>query len=338
MKDADKQMTKRQLIGELEALRRRIAELEQSGTDWEGAVEELQIAEQNFRKSIENSPLGICVVTSEGELLYANQAILDIYGYESVEELKTAPTKNRYTPTSYSEHQERVRKRELGKSVPSPYEISIIRKDGTVRHLVVRRKAVVWNGEIQFQEICQDLTDRRVTEARLLAIVDSYVSQYRERASQALQYYVQLTSLSDVIEKAVGQRHKEIISEKSLMQANSRLQQKAQEMSRCCSFADLYQLVGREIRTIRGIGDLVVYDIAHRIGAKLGLAPEMVYLHFGSKEVVSYLGLEIQNGTLPVTSFPKAFHRLNPDEIEDCLCIFKDSIRDSIKEILHRSS
>ena len=66
--------------------------------------EELQIAEQNFRNSIDNSPLGIRIVTAEGELLYTNQAILDIYGYNSVEELKATPTKEHYTPKSYAKH------------------------------------------------------------------------------------------------------------------------------------------------------------------------------------------------------------------------------------------
>ena len=128
------------------------------------AEEELQIAEQNFRNSIDNSPLGICIVTAEGELLYANQALLDIYGYSSVEELKATPARKCYAPKSYAEYQERIQRKKLRKPVPSSYEISIVRKDGGIRHLIVSRKAVVWGGELQFQTIYQDITDRKRAE------------------------------------------------------------------------------------------------------------------------------------------------------------------------------
>ena len=129
--------------------------------------EELRIAEQNFRNSLNSSPLGIRIVTAEGELLYANQAMLDIYGYSSVEELKSVPTKQRYTPKSYAEHQMRKAKRKQGKPVPSNYEVSIVRKDGEVRHLAVFRKEVIWGGKTQFQALFQDITEQKRVEVAL---------------------------------------------------------------------------------------------------------------------------------------------------------------------------
>ena len=87
------------LIAKLE---KKMLELEAEITERKQAEEKLQIAEQNFRNSLDNSPLGIRIVTAEGKLLYANQAILDIYGYSSVEEMKATPIKARYTPESYA--------------------------------------------------------------------------------------------------------------------------------------------------------------------------------------------------------------------------------------------
>jgi PAS domain S-box-containing protein len=130
------------------------------------AEEALRESEQNFRNSLEMSPLGIRIVNAKGKLLYANRAILDICGYGSVQELRAVSRKRLYTPQSYAEHQERVRKRKLGEFVPSSYEISIVRKDGEVRHLQVFRAEVIWNGQRQYQALYQDITKlKRAQEA-----------------------------------------------------------------------------------------------------------------------------------------------------------------------------
>jgi PAS domain S-box-containing protein len=124
-------------------------------------------SEQNFRNSLEMSPLGICIVTSEGELLYANQAILYIYGYDTLEELKATPVKQRYTPESYTEHLERREKRNRGERIPDSYDVSIIRTDGEIRHLQVFHKEIIWDGGGQFQLLYQDITERKRAEEAL---------------------------------------------------------------------------------------------------------------------------------------------------------------------------
>ncbi|MDP2730968.1 MAG: PAS domain S-box protein [Dehalococcoidales bacterium] len=126
----------------------------------------LRKSEENFRRSLDDSPLGIRIVNEDGETIYANQAMLDIYGY-NIEELKTAPTQKRYTPQSYAEHHLRREGRERGEHVPSSYEISIVRKDGEIRHLEVFRKEVLWNGQTEFQVLYNDVTERKRAEEAL---------------------------------------------------------------------------------------------------------------------------------------------------------------------------
>jgi len=53
----------------------------------------LRASEANFHNSMENSPLGIRIVSEVGETLYTNRAFLDIYGYESMEEFNTTRLK-----------------------------------------------------------------------------------------------------------------------------------------------------------------------------------------------------------------------------------------------------
>ena len=133
----------------------------------------LRKSEENFRRSLDDSPLGVRISTIEGKTLYANRAILDIYGYENVEELENTPLQERYTPETYIEFQIRKKKRLRGELGPSEYEVSIVRKNGEMRHLYVFRKEIFWNGQKQSQVIYQDITLRRQAEEKLSAILEN---------------------------------------------------------------------------------------------------------------------------------------------------------------------
>ncbi|MCJ7588644.1 MAG: PAS domain S-box protein [Candidatus Aminicenantes bacterium] len=136
-------------------------------TERKRAEEARRQAEANFRRSIDESPLGIRVVSAKGETLYANQAILDIYGYKDIEEMRSTPLKNRYTPESYAEYQSRKKKRMNGEVCSSEYEINILRKTGEIRRLRVIRKDISWNGQKHFQTIYQDITEQKKAEENL---------------------------------------------------------------------------------------------------------------------------------------------------------------------------
>ena len=136
-------------------------------TERKRAEEMLRRSEENFRHSLDDSPLGVRIVTAEGETIYTNRVILDIYGFDSLDELKATPSMKRYTPESYAEFQIRREKRRQGEYNPSEYEISIVRKDGEVHQLQVFRKEILWDGERQFQVIYLDITDQKRAEERL---------------------------------------------------------------------------------------------------------------------------------------------------------------------------
>ncbi len=129
----------------------------------------LRRAEENFRRSLDSSPLGISIVSAEGEMLYVNQAMLDLYGYDDIDELQSTPISKRYTAASYAEYQARKKKRMAEGDVPSEYEIDIIRKTGEIRHLQVFRKEIIWDDQKRFQAIYHDMTDQNRAEAKLHA-------------------------------------------------------------------------------------------------------------------------------------------------------------------------
>jgi PAS domain S-box-containing protein/putative nucleotidyltransferase with HDIG domain len=128
--------------------------------------EAMRQAEENFRRSLDESPLGVRIVTAEGETIYANKAILDLYGLDSLEEMKATSLKDRYTPQAYAEHQDRKEQRLQGAS-PSGYEISIVRKNGEIRVLQVLRKEVLWSGGKHYQALYLDITARKAAEKQV---------------------------------------------------------------------------------------------------------------------------------------------------------------------------
>ena len=113
----------------------------------------------------------------------------------------------------------------------------------------------------------------------------------------------------------------------TLEEARRRLQKATSRLKRARDFDHLHRLVKEEIGPMHGIGELMVYDTALRIGAKLGLKPRQVYLHSGTRQGARRLGLCWRRPYLSVACFPPQFRELAPHEIEDCVCIFKAKLR-----------
>jgi PAS domain S-box-containing protein len=148
------------------AIERELRETE-SRSQHKRAEEAVRRSEENFRHSLDDSPMGVRIVTVEGETIYANRAILNIYGYASMEDLKTTPVEKRYTPESHADFLLRREKRRQGVDVQPKYTVSIIRKDGAVRYLLVLRREILWDGERQFQVLYNDITERKKADEAL---------------------------------------------------------------------------------------------------------------------------------------------------------------------------
>jgi hypothetical protein len=164
-------------------------------------------------------------------------------------------------------------------------------------------------------------------------VVDAYISDHRRRAKATLTIYAHLPTLKDAVRRAAWaerpdrkrEDHQRRLSRSSLGEAERRLD--ANPIRGVRSFEDLHAFLERTIGDVPGIGELMVYDTALRIGARLGVEPRLVFLHAGTREGARALGLRTINGYLRPGELPAAFRRLSPREMEDCLCIFKADLK-----------
>jgi len=164
-------------------------------------------------------------------------------------------------------------------------------------------------------------------------IVSAYIRDYRDGARKEMGTFRRESSRASAIRRAAlcqlpnGKRHSHqyLIPQRLLHLAEERLQAVAKRLAAASDFDALHEIVRDQIGAVRGIGKLTVYDIAQRIGAYLGIVPELVYLHRGTKEGAAAMGF--LGETLDPAALPAAFSRLTPAEIEDCLCIYKGVLR-----------
>ena len=125
------------------------------------AENELLRSHDNFRRTIDDFPLGMRILTDNGETLYVNKAFLSIYEYKNEEEFRQTSVSARYTKDSLIEHEARKRLRKKGIPPENEYEVEIISKDGGTRHLTVTRKHIFWDGHLQNLVIYQDISERK---------------------------------------------------------------------------------------------------------------------------------------------------------------------------------
>lgn len=154
---------------------------------------------ENFQHFLDDFPLGVRIVTADGDTLFANRTILEMYNYDSLEELRNTPVKKRYTSESYVNFQKRMKIRQCGEFGPSEYKISIVRKNGEVRHLHVFRKTILWNNEKQFQTLYRDNTEDKKREE----ILREYEATIQ---GQKILLYQQSSSIEELIDRLTHSR------------------------------------------------------------------------------------------------------------------------------------
>lgn len=152
-------------------------------------------------------------------------------------------------------------------------------------------------------------------------------------------------SLEDLIEDAVWGReprlnrdsHQFRIAKKTLEEMVRKLLDTTiiEQLGECKHFDDIFTML--YVLREPNFGSLAVYDTSLRLGAMIGLYPEVIYLHQGALEgAISLLGKTkvkenaqyfCNDKAYPYVIkelFPKELQELEPYHIENFLCINKD--------------
>jgi two-component system cell cycle sensor histidine kinase PleC len=127
----------------------------------------LRESEENYRSLIENSIVGINI-TRYGQLLFINQALAEIFGYDSADELmKIGSLVHLVAPHERERIAQYGRDRMAGRPAPSLFEYEARRKDGSQIWLQRSARVVNWRGVRAVQGTLVDVTERKNAEERL---------------------------------------------------------------------------------------------------------------------------------------------------------------------------
>lgn len=175
-------------------------------------------------------------------------------------------------------------------------------------------------------------TSDRSASRGLRAIVRDYELRYRSRADEEVESFALCRSVREAAGRAgraenpAGKRfaHQRRLTRAALRRAEATLVRRLPTLRRAASFDSLHAAIRQHIGGIRGIGELMVYDTALRLGARFGLEPDRVYLHAGTRRGTRRLGLDVRAGSVSRSDLPSVLRVLPARCVEDILCIYKD--------------
>ena len=126
----------------------------------------LRESEARYRGLVEQSLVGIGIAHGN-RIIFANSALLKMFGYDRLEEFVKTPLLDHVVPKLREVVAARMRNVARGESVPSGFEYEIIRKDGSIRTLQASTVRLLLGNEIYSEGIFQDVTEHKRMEEAL---------------------------------------------------------------------------------------------------------------------------------------------------------------------------
>jgi len=148
----DDQKTKKELLQEIDVLRRSVTELKQAETA-------LEQSERQFKELFENLPVGMYRTTPAGRVILANPALVRMLGYSSFEELAQRNLEEKGYEPRYSRAKFKERIEKEGQVVG--LESAWVKRDGTTLFIIENSRAIrdEDGNTLYYEGTAEDITD-----------------------------------------------------------------------------------------------------------------------------------------------------------------------------------
>ena len=123
-------------------------------------------SEERYRTAIEHSNDGVAFIQGD-RLLYVNQKLVELFGYDLPEEITRHPFSSLVHPDERERVIEIVQRRQKGESVPSRYEWRGIAKYGRPIWLEASTAQTTFRGQIVYLAWFRDVSERKMAEEKL---------------------------------------------------------------------------------------------------------------------------------------------------------------------------
>jgi PAS domain S-box-containing protein len=130
------------------------------------AEEALRESEEKYRGLVEQSLVGIGL-SRGNQVIFANLALLRIFGYDDLEEFAKIPLLDHVSPASRDQIDAKLRRAAQGEFQQANFEYDILCKDGKTKTLSAATTHVPLGGEVYTQTVFQDVTERKRAEEAL---------------------------------------------------------------------------------------------------------------------------------------------------------------------------
>lgn len=165
-------------------------------------------------------------------------------------------------------------------------------------------------------------------------LVDDFIERFpRERRDMVVVYCAKAPTIQEAIRRAVASKdesgkhhnHQSKIARECYKPFTNELIKNCKRLAKASDFDELHDMI--DSCKVKGIGPLMVYDVAVRIGAFREIEPKSVYLHAGARIGARELGLPHDVHRIPAPLLPAALLRMPADMVEDFLCTYRSYFR-----------
>jgi len=129
----------------------------------------LRESDRKYRNLIEGSIQGMQISAANQDILFCNDALANMLGYEDVEAIMALKTSFAFVAPYETPRLDKVtRIRVNGGDVPPEDELDVVRKDGEIIRVQTLSRRILWENQAAIQTAFIDITERKRAERELI--------------------------------------------------------------------------------------------------------------------------------------------------------------------------